>query len=41
MDTLERYDSDALSDEERATPPMSIAPEREVEILSAWKARQG
>ncbi len=40
-DTLEWYHSDALTDEERTTPPMAILPEREVEILAEWKARQG
>ena len=39
MDTLEWYYSDALTDEERAKPPMAITPEREVETLAAWKAR--
>jgi 2'-hydroxyisoflavone reductase len=39
MDTLEWYYSDALTDEERATPPMAITPEREVELLAVWKAR--
>lgn len=39
MDTLEWYHSDALTDEERANPPMSISPEREKEALTAWKAR--
>jgi 2'-hydroxyisoflavone reductase len=39
MDTLEWYHSDALTDEERGTPPMALSPEREKEILEAWKAR--
>jgi len=39
MDTLEWYYSDALTDEERAKPPMAITPEREVETLAVWKAR--
>ena len=41
MDTLAWYYSDALTDEERADPPMAITPEREVEILTAWRARAG
>jgi len=40
MDTLEWYYSDALTDEERANPPMVLTPEREAEILAAWKARR-
>ncbi len=39
METLEWYYSDALTDEERADPPMALTPEREAEILTAWKAR--
>lgn len=39
LDTLAWYHSDALSDEERAAPPMALSPEREGEILAAWKAR--
>jgi 2'-hydroxyisoflavone reductase len=39
MDTLEWYYSDAVTDEQRANPPMVITPEREAEILGAWKAR--
>ena len=38
MDTLEWYHSDALTDEERATPPMAISAEREREALEAWRA---
>lgn len=41
MDTLEWYHSDGLTDEQRANPPMVISPEREVEILAAWRARRG
>lgn len=41
LDTLEWYHSDALTDEERARPAMALAPEREREILAAWKARRG
>ena len=36
MDTLEWYY--ALTEEERANPPMAITPEREAEVLTAWKA---
>jgi 2'-hydroxyisoflavone reductase len=39
MDTLEWYYSDAVTDEQRANPPMVITPEREAQILTAWKAR--
>jgi hypothetical protein len=28
-----------VTDEQRANPPMVITPEREAEILAAWKAR--
>lgn len=41
LDTLAWYHSDALTDEERAAPPMALSPEREREILAAWKARRG
>jgi 2'-hydroxyisoflavone reductase len=41
MDTLKWYYSDALTDEERAEPPMAITPEREAEALAAWRARLG
>lgn len=41
MDTLEWYHSDALSDEDRATPPMAIPEERERAVLEAWHARSG
>ena len=41
MDTLEWYHSDALTDEQRSTPRMALSPERETEILEAWKARTG
>ncbi|KPJ95861.1 MAG: hypothetical protein AMS18_02135 [Gemmatimonas sp. SG8_17] len=40
METLEWYYSDALTDAERADPPMALTPEREAEILTAWKARR-
>jgi len=40
METLEWYYSDALTDEERADPPMALTPEREAEVLRAWKARE-
>ncbi len=39
-DTLEWYYSDALTDEERANPPMLVTPEREAEVLAAWKTRR-
>jgi 2'-hydroxyisoflavone reductase len=39
METLDWYYSDALTDEERADPPMALTPEREAEVLRAWKAR--
>jgi hypothetical protein len=39
MKTLEWYYSDALTDEERANPPMMITAEREAEVLAAWKER--
>ena len=38
-DTLEWYNS--LSAEERAEPPMVILPEKEREVLAAWRARGG
>jgi 2'-hydroxyisoflavone reductase len=41
MDTLEWYHSDALTDEQRANPPMAIPREKEAEVLAAWKARSG
>lgn len=41
MDTLEWYHSDALTDEQRANPPMMISPEKEKEVLAAWNARGG
>jgi 2'-hydroxyisoflavone reductase len=41
MDTLEWYHSDALTDEQRTNPPMVILPEKEEEVLAAWKARSG
>jgi 2'-hydroxyisoflavone reductase len=40
METLQWYYSDALTDDERANPPMALTPEREVEILTAWKAHR-
>ncbi|NIN72226.1 MAG: NAD-dependent epimerase/dehydratase family protein [Gemmatimonadetes bacterium] len=39
METLDWYYSDGVTDEQRANPPMVITPEREAEILTAWKAR--
>lgn len=39
MDTLAWFHSDAVTDEERASPPMALSPEREVELLEAWKRR--
>lgn len=39
LDTLAWYHSDALTDEQRATPAMALSPEREREILAAWRAR--
>lgn len=39
METLEWYYSDAVTDEQRANPPMAITPEREAEVLAAWRAR--
>ncbi len=39
METLEWYYT--LTDEERANPPMAITPEKETEVLAAWKARTG
>jgi 2'-hydroxyisoflavone reductase len=39
MDTLEWWLSDAVSDERRASPRFVLTPEREKEILAAWKAR--
>ncbi|MDP2957767.1 MAG: NAD-dependent epimerase/dehydratase family protein [Longimicrobiales bacterium] len=41
MDTLAWFHSDAVTDEERASPPMALSPEREAELLDAWKRRQG
>jgi nucleoside-diphosphate-sugar epimerase len=38
MDTLEWYYS--LADEERAEPPMALTPDREAEVLAAWRARE-
>ena len=37
METLEWYYSDALTDEERNTPPMAITAERETELLALWR----
>jgi 2'-hydroxyisoflavone reductase len=39
METLEWYDS--LTEEERSAPPMALSPEREAEVLEAWRARSG
>jgi len=41
MDTLEWYHSDAVTDEQRSSPPMVISPEKEAEVLAAWEARAG
>jgi 2'-hydroxyisoflavone reductase len=41
MDTLEWYHSDALTDEQRTSPAMVISPEKETEVLAAWRARSG
>lgn len=38
-ETLEWYKS--LTAEEQADPPMTITPQREAEVLKAWKAREG
>jgi 2'-hydroxyisoflavone reductase len=37
METLEWYYT--LTEEERSSPPMAIRPEKEAEVLAAWKAR--
>jgi len=37
MDTLEWYYT--LPEEQQSNPPMAISPEKEAEVLSAWKAR--
>jgi 2'-hydroxyisoflavone reductase len=37
METLDWYYS--LPEEKRANPPMAITPEKEAEVLAAWKAR--
>jgi 2'-hydroxyisoflavone reductase len=37
METLEWYYS--LSEENQSNPPMAISPEKETEVLAAWKAR--
>jgi hypothetical protein len=39
MDTLEWWLSDAVTDERRSNPRFVLTPEREREILEAWKAR--
>jgi 2'-hydroxyisoflavone reductase len=39
MDTLEWWHSDAVSGERRANPRFILTPEREREILEAWKAK--
>ena len=39
MDTLDWWYSDAVSDERRADPRFGMTPERETEILAAWRAR--
>ncbi len=40
MDTLRWWHSDAVSDALRAKPRFVLTPEREKEILTAWKARR-
>ncbi len=43
-DTLEWWHSDAVTDERRATAfnnPRGLNPEREAEVIAAWKAREG
>jgi 2'-hydroxyisoflavone reductase len=39
MDTLDWWHSGDVSDERRAAPRFVLTPEREAEILAAWKAR--
>jgi 2'-hydroxyisoflavone reductase len=41
METLEWWHSDALTDERRENARFVLPPEREAEILAAWKARTG
>jgi 2'-hydroxyisoflavone reductase len=41
MDTLDWWHSENVSDERRAAPRFVLTPEREAEILAAWKARTG
>ncbi len=41
LDTLAWFHSDAVTDEERARPPMALSPDREAELLEAWRRRQG
>jgi len=41
LETLEWWHSDALTDERRANARFVLSPERETEILAAWKARAG
>jgi 2'-hydroxyisoflavone reductase len=38
METLEWWHSDALTDERRENARFVLSPEREAEILAAWKA---
>lgn len=38
-ETLEWFNT--LSEAEKSDPPMTITPEREIELLEAWKARSG
>jgi 2'-hydroxyisoflavone reductase len=38
-DTLEWWASDAVSPERRAEPRFVLTPEREAEIIAAWRAR--
>lgn len=41
METLKWWHSDALTDERRANARFVLSPEREAEVLAAWKARTG
>jgi 2'-hydroxyisoflavone reductase len=41
MDIHEWWYSDAVSDERRAEPRFPMTPDREAEILAAWRARSG
>jgi 2'-hydroxyisoflavone reductase len=37
-DTLEWWDSDAVPPERRAQPQFVLTPEREAEVIAAWRA---